>query len=218
MKYIDLINLLKAWNQDISFFTTEAPDSFEKIIEQGNLGAMPVEDVCSYVSALAAAEEWQRAEAVARLISDEEEQENTLFELAQALAGKNLLDKAEELTFSTDAHYPSSISEKIFTLNKIASSRLKNHQKEQAITILKKAEKALENYPTKDFTRAWMVDEMAEIWDQLEQKALALELWKKSATILAQMLKEARLTGHCDYESLNKASLYHSSIWAAQGI
>jgi tetratricopeptide (TPR) repeat protein len=205
VRYMDMVKMLKELKQSGGFSPHEPLDSIDRIAESGCLDFISAIEISAYATALAGVQEWDRAEAVARSISDEEEQENTLFEIAQSLARKNLFDRAEELTFTTEAHYPSSISEKIFTLNEIASCYLKNHQEEQAIIIVKKAEEALESYPERDFTRAWMIDEMAEIWDKLGQKEQALELWKESAIILARLLKEARLGGgYCDYESLKR--------------
>jgi tetratricopeptide (TPR) repeat protein len=202
MNYTEMVEMLRRLKQAEGFPITESLDSLAQIAESRNFDSISLDEVGNYVWALAAVEEWQRAEAVARSISDKEEQENILFELAQLLAGNNLLDKAEELTLLIEAHYPSSISEKIFTLNKIASCYLKNHQEEQAINILMEAEKSLENYQTKNPTRAWMIDEMAYIWEQLGQKDHALEMWKEAVNITSQSIAEARAEKYVDYDTL----------------
>src|SRR6266545_415871 len=116
MTYKEMIEMLNELKNSGGFPSAESLDSLARIAGSKSINSIPANEVISYAWALADIGEGQRAEAVARLIEDREEQEETLAEVAQRLASNGFLDKAGEIVFSIpiDAAHPSALTERIF--------------------------------------------------------------------------------------------------------
>lgn len=193
--------MLKKLQNEGGFPPGEPYDSVKRI----NPGAAPAPpyQVCSYAWALAAVGEWERAEAVARSIDEEDERGQGLAILSQRLAEAGLLDKAEALALSipADPQHSGALVEKVTALIQIAARRAQNGEAEKAAAVLHEAEAGIRLRVRADYLQSGLLDEMAQVWVKLGKPENASSLWEEAISVARNSIEAYHAGGVPDVDT-----------------
>ena len=185
------------------FRSDEPLDSIARIVDSAE-SPPPAFEVCSYAWLLAYFGQWDRAEAVARSIKDDEDERGlALATLAQRLAAADLADRAESVARSIpiDAKWSGSLVETVVALTKIASKSAQAGQPARAEGLLREAEAALKQLGHPDHLQASLLDDIAEAWMLLNRRDKSLGLWDEAIVVARQSVEIYRAGGAPDVDS-----------------
>lgn len=178
-------------------------DSLARIMESPDHHPTAL-DIGAYSVALANFREWDRAEAVAhRITDDEDEKGQALASLSQKLADAGFTDRAENIARSipVDSNLTSVLVEQAFAFIRIASQLVKANQNERAERLLRDAEALVALRAHADHVKASLLDDIAYIWKELNQRDQYLRIWDEAIAVARESIQIYRAGGVPDVNS-----------------
>jgi lipopolysaccharide biosynthesis regulator YciM len=158
-----------------------------RIAQQTQAGTMRAADWCVYAFALSSAGEWERAEAVARSIrDDDDERGQALGVLAQDLAKAGLLERAEAIAYAIDntREHSGALHEKVLALIEIASHWTRRHDAGRAWQLLVAAETAAQALPDPpDWVKPDCLAQIALLCAQIDELEAAAQVWNHAISL-----------------------------------
>ena len=196
------------------FSEDEPLDSIARIMDSPDHHPTALE-ISSYSTVLANFGEWNRAEAIARRITnDENEKGQALASLSQKLADAGLTERAENIARSIpiDGNLTSVLVEQAFAFTKIAAQLVKAGQVDRAERLLRDAEAlvALRKHP--DHIKASLLDDIAYIWKEMNQRDQYLRLWDEAIAVAKESIQAYRAGGAPDVDSWKSLSSIASGL------
>ncbi|MBI4752174.1 MAG: hypothetical protein HY774_27115 [Acidobacteria bacterium] len=159
-------------------FPDEEPlDSIARIIPPGKT-QIPNHLVCHYSWTLSRYQQWDRAEAVARSIQDDpDEQGQALAILASDLARAGLFDRARAIAISIPnlSNCPGAVSEKAAALVLLAK-KLRYHPLSEVQEIINEAQLALASIDRFGHVEINLLTELADVYFGKKERTRATEL------------------------------------------
>ncbi|HEY0764377.1 MAG TPA: hypothetical protein VGD61_18515 [Pyrinomonadaceae bacterium] len=203
MEYGQMKLMIGAVIEAGGFPQAEPLDSIERIMEPPNHHPTGLE-ISAYSMALASFSEWNRAEAVAHRITDnEDERGHALASLSQKLADAGFTERAENIARSIpiDSNLTDVLVEQAFAFTKIASRLVKSGQNDRAERLLRDAESLVTLRKRADHIKASLLDDIAHIWKEMNQRDEYLRLWDEAIAVAKESIKIYRAGGAPDVDS-----------------
>ena len=209
--------IIQAVLESGGFPSTEPLDSVMRIANSRELDTLPASEVCAYSWALASFGEWDRAEAVAHLITnDQNERGQALAILAQRLVEADLLDRADQVAKSIviAPELTGALVEKATALIAIASRFAQAHQSDRAIQLLTQAELTTKQRVRADHLQASLLADIAQTWMSLGRLEEALKLWDEAVYIARESIRAYRTGGQPDVDSWKSLAIIAEDLFA----
>jgi lipopolysaccharide biosynthesis regulator YciM len=158
----------------------------QRIAQQTQTGVVRDADWCMYAFALSGVGEWERAEAVARAIHDDDERGQALGVLAQDLAKAGLAARAEVIADAIDntREHTGALHEKVLALLAIASYWKRQGDAARAWQLLVAAETAAQALPDPpDWVKPDCLAQIALLCAQLDELEAAAQVWNYAISL-----------------------------------
>lgn len=178
-------------------------DSITRIMESTNHHPTALE-ISAYSTVLANFGEWNRAEAVARRITnDENEKGVALALLSQKLVDAGLTERAENIARSIpiNSNLPGVLVEQASAFTKIAAKLVKSGQSGRAEKLLEAAEALVASLRHPDHIKASLLDDISYIWKEMNQRDKYLRLWDEAIAVAKESIQIYRAGGAPDVDS-----------------
>jgi hypothetical protein len=155
-------------------------DIEQRIAQQTQAGAVRDTDWCVYAFALSNVGEWERAEAVARAIHDDDERGQALGVLAQDLAKAGLAERAETIAhaIANAREHTGALYEKVLALLALASHWRQQGDAAHVWSLLVEAELAAQALPDPpDWVKPDCLAQIALWCAQIDEMEAAAQVW-----------------------------------------
>ena len=194
-------------------FPSDEPLDSTKRIAQGEVGMLPSWKVGVYARALAEVGEWERAEAVARSISDEGDSAQALNSVIECLVKAGRVDEAEAVAYSISTRASeAALINKVLALDVVALGYLKRGSTDRVMTILRVAEETVRRVTRAGYVKAARLWEMAETWEGLGDRVRSLGLWHEASAVAKESISRYRAGGQTDVDSFTVLKMIIVSV------
>ncbi len=195
MNYQEMKEMVGALLEAGGFPTDEPLASVQRITESHERIPPSAQDVCAYSWVLSSFGQWERAEAVARSITnDDDERGLALAILAQKLATAGLLDRAERVArlINDSPELTGVMVEKATALIAIASKFVQEGKPDRAMALLTAAELTAKQRQHADHLQASLLGEIAATWMTVGQSERAIKLWDAAVDVARESIQAYR--------------------------
>lgn len=198
-------------------FSPDEPLNSIKVISGSYEGEVPAIDIGALSSVLAWFGEWDRAEAVARSIRDNDaEMGSALAIVAQRLAAADLLDRAEAVarSITNSEELEGVMLEKATALIAIASKFAKDAKPDRAAPLLDEAEVTIKHMKQPDHLLASLLGDLAETLTRVGQSERAIRLWDDAVEVARESIRACRAWGGPDVDSWKAVAIIAGDLFA----
>lgn len=216
MDYQEIKQLVGAVLQAGGFSPDEPLDSI-KVISDSYEGDIPAFKIGALSSVLASFGEWDRAEAVARSIkNNDDERGSALAVLAQDLAAADLLDRAEAVarSITNSEELEGVMLEKATALIAIASKFANDAKPDRAGPLLDEAEVTIKHMKHPDNLLASLLGDLAETLTRAGQSERAIKLWDEAIEVAGESIRAYRAGGGPDVDSWKALAIIAGDLFA----
>lgn len=198
-------------------FSPDEPLDSTKVISDSYEGEVPAIDIGALSSVFAWSGQWDRAEAVARSIRDnDDEMGSALAILAQRLAAEDLLDRAEAVarSITNSEELEGVMLEKATALIAIASKFAKQAKFERAGPLLDEAELTIKHMKHPDHLLVSLLGDLAETLTKVGQSGRAIRLWDEAIEVARESIRAYRAGGAPDVDSWKALAIIAGDLFA----
>lgn len=216
MDYQDIKNRVNALIKGGGFPADEPLDSL-RLIWDSPREEIPDYQIGFYSSVLAQVGQWDRAEAVARLIRNNEDEKGTaLALLAQRLAAADLLDRAESVALSIPNSPKTSgaMAEKATALLAVASKCIGEGKRDSVERLLNEADRTIKQLSYANNLLVSLLGDLAQALYKVGDADRALKSWDEAMEVAGNSIRSYRAGGAPDVDSWKALAIIAQDLFA----